>query len=66
MRQSIARIRILGPRIAAGLLISTALAVPALAADKPPVSPDASVPAVTPSTISATIQFGLPALSQDI
>ncbi len=66
MRESAERLRMLAPRLVAGFLLSTALVLPARAADKPPVMPDAAAPAVTASSISATIQFGLPALSEDI
>lgn len=37
---------------------------PAFAADKPPPRPDAAAPAVTPSSISATLEFDLPALDR--
>ncbi|SDS97981.1 DUF4403 family protein [Bradyrhizobium canariense] len=38
----------------------------ALAADKPPLSPDTATPFTTTSRISATIEFGLPALASAI
>src|SRR4051812_9094536 len=38
----------------------------ALAADKPPLAPDSVAPFSTDSRISATIEFGLPALAADI
>ena len=38
----------------------------ALAADKPPLAPDAVAPLTTPTRISATIEFGLPALASAI
>nr|WP_218626146.1 DUF4403 family protein [Bradyrhizobium sp. dw_78] len=38
----------------------------ALAAEKPPLSPDSTAPLATPSRISATIEFGLPALASAI
>jgi hypothetical protein len=38
----------------------------AFAADKPPLAPDTVAPFTTDSRISATIEFGLPALASDI
>jgi hypothetical protein len=38
----------------------------AFAADKPPLAPDTAAPFTTDSRISATIEFGLPALASDI
>src|SRR3984885_13887845 len=38
----------------------------AQAADKPPLAPDTVAPFTTDSRISATIEFGLPALAGDI
>src|SRR6201992_2587317 len=38
----------------------------ALAADKPPLAPDTVAPFTTDSRISATIEFGLPALASEI
>src|ERR1700722_2408020 len=38
----------------------------AFAADKPPLAPDTVAPFTTDSRISATIEFGLPALAGDI
>jgi hypothetical protein len=43
-----------------------ALFTPALAGQKPPLSPDQQAPLVTQSRVSATIEFGLPALAADI
>jgi hypothetical protein len=43
-----------------------ALIAPAVAAEKPPLTPDQPTPLVTQSRISATIEFGLPALAADI
>ena len=48
---------------ALGLL---ALCSTAFAADKPPLAPDTVAPFTTDSRISATIEFGLPALAGDI
>jgi hypothetical protein len=42
------------------------LCATAFAADKPPLAPDAVAPFTTDSRISATIEFGLPALAADI
>jgi hypothetical protein len=36
------------------------------AADKPPLAPDAVAPLSTPSRVSTTVEFGLPALAADI
>jgi Domain of unknown function (DUF4403) len=47
-------------------LLVLALATPALAAEKPPLSPDQPAPLTTPSRVSATIEFALPALAADI
>jgi hypothetical protein len=41
-------------------------AAPALAADKPPLAPDAPAPFATPSRISFGIEFGLPFLARQI
>ena len=38
----------------------------AFAADKPPLAPDTATPFTTDSQISATIEFGLPALAREI
>src|ERR1700744_3282187 len=38
----------------------------AVAAEKPPLAPDSVAPFSTDSRISATIEFGLPALAADI
>jgi hypothetical protein len=48
------------------LLAFAFVAAPALAAEKPPLSPDQPAPLVTSSRVSATIEFGLPALAADI
>src|SRR5246127_5498347 len=42
------------------------LCSPAFAAEKPPLAPDTVAPFTTDSRISATIEFGLPALAGDI
>ena len=58
-----------GSRMAIARLAAVALGVLpsiAFAADKPPLSPDAATPLVTASRISATIEFGLPALAAAI
>ena len=47
-------------------LVLTALAQAALAADKPPLAPDPPTPLATTSRVSATIEFGLPALAKAI
>jgi Domain of unknown function (DUF4403) len=61
-------LRIIRPttRAAFAALTLASLAQTALAADKPPLSPDPSAPLTTPSRISATIEFGLPALAKAI
>ncbi|UQE03207.1 DUF4403 family protein [Bradyrhizobium japonicum] len=48
------------------MLALTFLAQTALAADKPPLSPDPPTPLATISRVSATIEFGLPALAKAI
>ena len=48
------------------VLALTFLAQTALAADKPPLSPDPPAPLATTSRVSATIEFGLPALAKAI
>jgi hypothetical protein len=48
------------------LLFCTLLTVPALAAEKPALNPDQPLPLATTSRVSATIEFGLPALAADI
>ncbi len=55
-------------RLGAGLGAIAVVAVPwiAVAADKPPLSPDTASTFATTSHISATIEFGLPALASDI
>lgn len=45
-------------------LLVPLVAMPAFADGKPPVAPDVPPPAITTSTISATIQFSLPALDR--
>jgi Domain of unknown function (DUF4403) len=50
----------------ATLFFGAILAAPALAADKPPLSPDQPMPLVTSSRVSATIAFGLPVLAAHI
>ncbi|WP_249151681.1 DUF4403 family protein [Bradyrhizobium liaoningense] len=47
-------------------LALTALAQAAHAADKPPLAPDPPAPLATTSRVSATIEFGLPALAKAI
>jgi hypothetical protein len=53
---------------AAGLVFTALAAFPlaAIAADKPPLNPDAAAPLTTTSHIAATIEFGLPALASAI
>ncbi|MET4718418.1 hypothetical protein ABIF63_002524 [Bradyrhizobium japonicum] len=53
-------------RAAFAVLALTFLAQTALAADKPPLSPDPPTPLATISRVSATIEFGLPALAKAI
>ena len=53
-------------RAAFAVLALTFLAQTALAADKPPLSPDPPAPLATISRVSATIEFGLPALAKAI
>jgi hypothetical protein len=53
-------------RAAFAALALTSLAQTARAADKPPLNPDPPAPLTTPSRISATIEFGLPALAKAI
>jgi hypothetical protein len=43
-----------------------ALGSASFAADKPPLAPDTLAPFSTPSRVSATVEFGLPALAADI
>jgi Domain of unknown function (DUF4403) len=52
-----------GCAIALGFALTNSMAS---AADKPPLNPDAVSSLVTPSRISATIEFGLPVLASDI
>lgn len=54
------------PRMGVARLAALALgAIPSIAfgADKPALSPDAATPLITTSRISATVEFGLPALA---
>ena len=51
---------------AAAALLLTVLSLPAAAAEKPPLSPDLATPPTTPSTISAVIEIGMPALTRAI
>jgi hypothetical protein len=44
------------------ILLDCAMSIPASAIDKPPLSPDQAAPAVTQSSISATIEIGMRAL----
>jgi hypothetical protein len=48
------------------LLTFALFACPALAAEKPAESPDQAAPLVTSSRVSATIEFGLPAIAADV
>jgi hypothetical protein len=48
------------------LLCAACIAGPALAGDKPPVSPDPPSPLTTTSRVSATIEFGLPSIASAI
>jgi hypothetical protein len=48
------------------LLAFAFVAAPALADEKPPLLPDQPAPLVTQSRVSATIEFGLPALAADL
>ncbi len=54
------------PSMTRGFLLSAILTLPALAAEKPALGPDQPVPIVTPSHVSATIEFALPALARAI
>ncbi|TAL76201.1 MAG: DUF4403 family protein [Beijerinckiaceae bacterium] len=47
----------------AALFFCATFAAPAVAADKPPLAPDPPAPLATPSRISATVEFALPALA---
>jgi hypothetical protein len=49
--------------MARGLLGCAIMAFPALAAEKPALSPDQPAPAITPSHVSASIEFSLRALA---
>ena len=51
---------------AAAALLLTVLSLPAAAAEKPALSPDLATPPTTPSTISAVIEIGMPALTRAI
>jgi Domain of unknown function (DUF4403) len=48
------------------LFCATCFAGPAVAGGKPPVMPDQPSPLTTPSRVSATIEFGLPAIASVI
>src|SRR6201992_4139103 len=52
--------------LACAALGLTGLSSTAFAADKPPLAPDTVAPFTTDSQISATIDFGLPALAREI
>jgi len=58
---------LLNPRthLTAAVLL-TVLSLSAAAAEKPPLSPDQATPATTPSTISAVIEIGMPALTRAV
>src|SRR5271154_2160179 len=58
--------KILPSGLASSLLLYALSATAAHAADKPTLSPDQPAPLVTPSRVSATIEFALPALAADI
>jgi hypothetical protein len=55
-----------GRRSIASLLLCAAVSSPAFAVEKPPLSPDQVTPAVTPSSISATIEIGMSALGKAV
>src|ERR1700744_1903247 len=57
---------VLSTRAAAAVLGLIALCSTAFADDKPPLAPDTVAPVSTDSRISATIEFGLPALAEAI
>ena len=48
------------------MLCTTSFAGPAIAGEKPPVIPDQPSSLTTPSRISATVEFGLPAIAAAI
>jgi hypothetical protein len=50
----------------ASLLLLIVVSSPALAADRPPLSPDQVTPAVTPSSISATIEIAMSSLGSAV
>ena len=55
------------PRIAGALLFATLLCPCVRADEAPPVSPDKPTAAyVTPSRVSATVEFSIPTLARDI
>jgi uncharacterized protein DUF4403 len=58
--------RVNGRRSVASLLLCAAVSSPAFAIEKPPLSPDQVTPAVTPSSISATIGIGMSALNRTV
>src|ERR1700728_4092353 len=51
---------------ATALLCATVLCNSTRADDAPPVSPDKPTPFVTPSRVSATIEFGIPLLARAV
>jgi Domain of unknown function (DUF4403) len=53
-------------RVTVALLFATVLCNSARADDAPPVSPDKPEPFVTPSRVSATIEFGIPMLARAV
>jgi len=50
----------------ASLLLLIVVSSPALAADRPPLSPDQVTPAVTPSSISDTIEIAMSSLGSAV
>jgi Domain of unknown function (DUF4403) len=53
-------------RVTVALLFATVLCNSTRADDAPPVSPDKPTPFVTPSRVSATIEFGIPMLARAV
>jgi hypothetical protein len=53
-------------RVTVALLFATVLCNFARADDAPPVSPDKPTPFVTPSRVSATVEFSIPVLARDV
>lgn len=53
-------------RVTVALLFATLLCNSTRADDAPPVSPDKATPFVTPSRVSATIEFGIPMLARAV